>query len=148
MYSAYHEKEIKRAKDMNYTCPVHKIKEDTDKDYDEALKICINNKDIISICAGTHNEESSALLVNLLKIKNISNNDQKVYFSQLLGMSDNISYNIAKNGYNVAKYVPYGPVRDVLPYLIRRANENTSISGQMGRELSNIIAEKKRRKKS
>ncbi len=145
---AYHEKEIKRAKDMNYTCPVHKIKEDTDKDYDKALKICINNKDIISICAGTHNEESSALLVNLLKIKNISNNDQKVYFSQLLGMSDNISYNIAKNGYNVAKYVPYGPVRDVLPYLIRRANENTSISGQMGRELSNIIAEKKRRKKS
>ena len=81
---AYHEKEIKRAKDMNYTCPVHKIKEDTDKDYDKALKICINNKDIISICAGTHNEESSALLVNLLKIKNISNNDQKVYFSQLL----------------------------------------------------------------
>ena len=145
---AYHEKEIKRAKDMNYTCPVHKIKEDTDKDYDKALKICIDNKDIISICAGTHNEESSALLVNLLKRKNISKNDKKIYFSQLLGMSDNISYNIAKKGYNVAKYVPYGPVRDVLPYLIRRANENTSISGQMGRELSNIIAEKKRRKKS
>jgi len=145
---AYHEKEVKRAKEMNYLCPVHKIKADTDKDYNKALKICINNIDIVSICAGTHNEESSALLVKLFSRKNISKNDKKIYFSQLLGMSDNISYNIASQGYNVAKYVPYGPVKDVLPYLIRRANENTSISGQMGRELSNIIAEKKRRKKS
>ena len=145
---AYHEKEIKRAENMNYPCPVHKRKQQTDNDYNKALKICIENLDIVSICAGTHNEESSTLLINLLTEYKISNNDKRVYFSQLLGMSDNISYNTAKKGYNVAKYVPYGPVRDVIPYLIRRANENTSISGQMGRELSNIIAEQKRRKES
>ncbi len=145
---AYHEKEIKRAENMNYPCPVHKRKQQTDNDYNKALKICIENLDIVSICAGTHNEESSTLLINLLTEYKISKNDKRVYFSQLLGMSDNISYNTAKKGYNVAKYVPYGPVRDVIPYLIRRANENTSISGQMGRELSNIIAEQKRRKES
>ena len=145
---AYHEKEIKRAENMNYPCPVHKDKQQTDRDYNKALKICIENLDIVSICAGTHNEESSTLLINLLTEYKISNNDKRVYFSQLLGMSDNISYNTAKKGYNVAKYVPYGPVRDVIPYLIRRANENTSISGQMGRELSNIVAEQKRRKES
>ena len=120
----------------------------SDSDYNNALRFCIENINVISVCAGTHNEESSLLLSSLLKKHNISVNDKRVYFSQLLGMSDNISYNIASQGYNVAKYVPYGPVKDVLPYLIRRANENTSISGQMGRELSNIIAEKKRRKKS
>lgn len=144
---AYHEKEIRRAKEMSYTCPVHMHKEDTDKDYNKALDICIKNISIISICAGTHNEDSSSLLINLLKKHNISKGDRRIYFSQLLGMSDHISYNAAKKGYNVAKYVPYGPVKDVLPYLIRRAKENTSISGQMGRELSNIIEEKKRRKK-
>ena len=99
-----------------------------------------------SICAGTHNEESSTLLINLMNEYNISKNDKRIYFSQLLGMSDHISYNAAKAGFNVAKYVPYGPVKEVFPYLIRRAEENTSISGQMGRELSNIIEEKKRRK--
>jgi len=145
---AYYEQEIERAENIGYPCPVHKTKEDTDKDYNKALKICIRNIDVISICAGTHNEESSALLINLLKEQNISKDDKRVYFSQLLGMSDNISYNAAKKGFNVAKYVPYGPVKDVLPYLIRRAEENTSIAGQMGRELSNIIAEKKRRRKS
>ena len=133
---------------MQYPCPVHKRKKDTDQDYNKAIEICINNIDSVSICVGTHNEESSALLIKLLSEKNISKGDKRVYFSQLLGMSDNISYNTAKEGYNVAKYVPYGPVKDVLPYLIRRANENTSISGQMGRELSNIIAEKKRRRKA
>ena len=143
---AYHEKEIERAKKMGYPCPLHKIKQNTDNDYNRALEICIKNIDSISICAGTHNEESSRLLINLLKKYNISKNDQRVYFSQLLGMSDHISYNAAKQGFNVAKYVPYGPIKDVLPYLIRRAEENTAISGQMGRELSNIIAEQKRRK--
>ncbi|KRO54031.1 MAG: hypothetical protein ABR79_02170 [Cryomorphaceae bacterium BACL11 MAG-121001-bin54] len=143
---AYHEQEIKRAKEMDYPCPVHTIKENTDKDYNKALSLCIKNIDIISVCAGTHNEDSSALLINLLENHNISKDDKRVYFSQLLGMSDHISYNAAKKGFNVAKYVPYGPVKDVLPYLIRRAEENTSIAGQMGRELSNIIAEKKRRK--
>ena len=145
---AYHEQEIERAKEKGYPCPVHTIKENTDKDYNTALTICIENIDIISVCAGTHNEESSELLIQLLEKHNISKDDKRVYFSQLLGMSDHISYNAAKEGFNVVKYVPYGPVKDVLPYLIRRAEENTSIAGQMGRELTNIIEEKRRRRKS
>ncbi|MBT5858968.1 MAG: proline dehydrogenase [Flavobacteriales bacterium] len=145
---AYYEQEIERAKEKGYPCPVHTIKENTDKDYNTALTICIENIDIISVCAGTHNEESSELLIQLLEKHNISKDDKRVYFSQLLGMSDHISYNAAKEGFNVVKYVPYGPVKDVLPYLIRRAEENTSIAGQMGRELTNIIKEKKRRRKS
>ena len=121
--------------------------EHTDADYNQALTLCIENIDIVSVCAGTHNEESSILLVDLLEKYNISKDDKRVYFSQLLGMSDHISYNAAKKGFNVVKYVPYGPVKDVLPYLIRRAKENTSIAGQMSRELTNIIEEKKRRRK-
>jgi proline dehydrogenase len=144
---AYHEKEIQRSKEKSYACPVHQIKYKTDEDYNKALSICIKHISIISICAGTHNEDSSTLLINLLEKHNLSNDDRKVYFSQLLGMSDHISYNAAIKGFNVAKYVPYGPVKDLLPYLIRRAKENTSISGQIGRELSNIIEEKKRRAK-
>ncbi|MDC0249576.1 proline dehydrogenase family protein [Flavobacteriales bacterium] len=144
---AYHEQEIERAKEKGYPCPVHTKKEKTNTDYNKALTICIENIDIISVCAGTHNEESSALLINLLKKHNIPKDDKRVYFSQLLGMSDHISYNAAKQGFNVVKYVPYGPVNDLMPYLIRRTEENTSIAGQMGRELNNIIAEKERRKK-
>jgi len=144
---AYHEKEINRSKKLNYECPVFINKNDTDKDFNNALFICIKNINKVSICAGTHNEKSSEMLITLLNKYNICKNDKRIYFSQLLGMSDNISYNAAKQGYNVAKYVPYGPVNSVLPYLIRRAEENTSISGQMGRELNNIIKEKKRRKK-
>jgi len=143
---AYHEQEIERAKEKGYNCPVHTIKENTDIDYNKALTLCIENIDFVSVCAGTHNEESSALLVELLNKHNISKDDKRVYFSQLLGMSDHISYNAAKEGFNVVKYVPYGPVKDVLSYLIRRAEENTSIAGQMGRELTNIIEEKKRRR--
>ena len=144
---AYHEQEIERAKEKGYPCPVHTKKEKTDTDYNKALTLCIENIDIVSVCAGTHNEESSALLMNLLNKHNIPKDDKRVYFSQLLGMSDHISYNAAKQGFNVVKYVPYGPINDVIPYLIRRAEENTSIAGQMGRELNNIIAEKERRKK-
>ena len=143
---AYHEQEIERSKEKGYPCPVHTIKENTDTDYNKALTLCVENIDIVSVCAGTHNEESSALLMNLLNKHNIPKDDKRVYFSQLLGMSDHISYNAAKQGFNVAKYVPYGPVNDLIPYLIRRAEENTSIAGQIGRELNNIIAEKKRRK--
>ena len=143
---AYHEQEIERAKEKGYDCPLHTIKANTDNDYNKALRICIENIDFVSVCAGTHNEESSAFLVELLKKNKISKDDKRVYFSQLLGMSDHISYNAAKKGFNVVKYVPYGPVKDVIPYLIRRAEENTSIAGQMGRELINIIEEKKRRK--
>ena len=143
---AYHEQEIEKAKAKNYPCPVHTKKANTDTDYNLALELCIKNIERIAVCAGTHNEESTQLLTELLEEYNLKKNDERIYFSQLLGMSDNISYNLSEANYNVSKYVPYGPVRDVLPYLIRRAEENTSIAGQMGRELSNIIAEKQRRK--
>ena len=143
---AYHEQEIFRAEKNNYNCPVYRNKEDTDNAFNKALNTAIKNIDKIFICAGTHNEESSELLIKLMKKHNIANNDKRIYFSQLLGMSDHISYNGAKEGYNIAKYVPYGPLRELLPYLIRRAEENTSISGQMGRELVNIQLERKRRK--
>jgi proline dehydrogenase len=142
---AYMEKERKRAEEMHYPSPIQPDKASTDKDYNEALRFCIEHIDRISICAGTHNENSSALLVQLMAEKNIAPNDKRIYFSQLLGMSDHISYNLSLNGYNVAKYVPYGPVKEVLPYLIRRAQENTSVKGQTGRELNLIIKEKKRR---
>ena len=145
---AYHEKEIERAKEKGYKIPVHLKKEDTDKDFNKSLEICLNNIDLISICSGTHNIKSSEYLISLMKEKGLENNDKRIFSSQLLGMSDNISYNLAKEGYNVSKYVPYGPVREVIPYLIRRAEENRSIAGQMGRELQNIITEKNRRKRA
>lgn len=144
---AYMEKERKRAIEKNDTSPIQVSKEMSDKDYDTALKFCVDNIDRIAICAGTHNEKSSQYLVLLMQEKNIPVSHAHVYFSQLLGMSDHISYNLANAGYNVAKYVPYGPVKDVLPYLIRRAQENTSVKGQTGRELSLIIKEKERRSK-
>jgi proline dehydrogenase len=143
---AYHEQEIERAKANNYACPVHTIKEDTDTDYNRALELCIKNIEHVGICAGTHNEKSVTLLTSLIEENNLNKNDERICFSQLLGMSDHISYNLSAENYNVSKYVPYGPVTDVIPYLIRRAEENTSISGQMGRELSNIIEERSRRR--
>ena len=145
---AYHEQEISRAITNKYHIPVHTHKSKTDKDYNTAIKLCIQNIKRIAICAGTHNEKSINFLVTLMKDYNLNNDDNRIYFSQLLGMSDHISYNLSAENYNTSKYVPYGPVRDVMPYLIRRAEENTSISGQMGRELTNIIAERKRRKKN
>lgn len=143
---AYMEKERTRAAEKNYSSPIQTTKEDSDKDYDLALKYCIENIETISVCAGSHNEKSALYLVHLMKEKGIEKNDNRIYFSQLLGMSDHISYNLSLNGYNVSKYVPYGPVKEVLPYLIRRAQENTSVKGQTGRELSLIIKEKQRRK--
>lgn len=143
---AYMEKERDRAKSMNYASPIQDTKENTDKDYNLALQFCIEHINKIAICAGTHNEKSSMYLVELMKEKNITSSHPHIYYSQLLGMSDHISYNLANAGFNVAKYVPYGPVRDVLPYLIRRAQENTSVKGQTGRELSLIIKEKERRR--
>ena len=145
---AYHEKEIERALEKGYNIPVHEKKYNTDKDFNNALKFCIKNINHISICSGTHNIESSTYLLKLMKEHSIKNNDDRIYSSQLLGMSDNISYNLSNANYNVSKYVPYGPVKKVIPYLIRRAEENRSISGQMGRELKNILEEKKRRKAS
>tara|TARA_B100000963_G_scaffold172457_1_gene149968 strand:- start:566 stop:1735 length:1170 start_codon:yes stop_codon:yes gene_type:complete len=142
---AYMEKERERAKKMNYPSPIQMNKANCDNDYNLALRFCINHIDKIALCAGTHNEKSSMLLTQIMAENNIIKNDQRVYFSQLLGMSEHISFNLSKHEYNVAKYMPYGPVKDVLPYLIRRAEENTSIAGQTGRELGLIIKEKNRR---
>ena len=142
---AYMEKERERAAELGYSSPIQKDKESCDKDYDLALAYCINHIDKIAICAGTHNEKSSLKLIDLMRENNILKDDNRVYFSQLLGMSDHISFNLANEGYNVVKYMPYGPVKLVMPYLIRRAQENTSISGQTGRELSLIIKERNRR---
>jgi len=142
---AYMEKERKRAQEMGYPSPIQPDKASSDRDYNEALRFCVEHIKRIAIVAGTHNEESCRLLVGLLNQYDTPHNHPHVYFSQLLGMSDNLSFNLADAGYNVVKYVPYGPVKAVLPYLFRRAQENTAIAGQMSRELGLIIKEKKRR---
>ncbi len=143
---AYMEKERKRAALLKIQSPIQPDKATTDKDYDQALKIAIENIESIAICCGTHNEESCLYLVELMNEKKLTNNNPHIWFSQLYGMSDHISYNLAKKGFNVSKYVPYGPVEGVLPYLIRRAQENTSVAGQTGRELSLIQEDICRRK--
>lgn len=142
---AYMEKERERAAEKGYRDPIQPDKAACDRDYDEALRWCVEHVDRVSFVAGTHNEQSSLLLARLMEERGIAHDDTRVWFSQLLGMSDNISYNLAASGYRVAKYVPYGPVKEVLPYLIRRAAENTSVKGQTGRELGLILAERKRR---
>jgi len=143
---AYMEKERERAEEMGYESPICKDKETTDKNYDAALVYSFEHRDKISIFNGTHNEDSSLLLVDLMEKEGIAKNDSRFWFSQLYGMSDNISFNMAKAGYNVAKYLPYGPVKHVLPYLFRRATENTSVEGQTSRELAMINTEIRRRK--
>ncbi|MEP4534434.1 MAG: proline dehydrogenase family protein [Cyclobacteriaceae bacterium] len=145
---AYMEKERDRAEDKGYPDPIQPDKAATDRDYNAALQFAVENIDRFSICAGTHNEQSSQLLVNLMDAHGIAKSDERVYFAQLLGMSDNISFKLASLGYNVAKYVPYGPVEKVLPYLFRRAEENTSIAGQSGREFLLVKKELKRRKEA
>ncbi|MEJ7693484.1 proline dehydrogenase family protein [Daejeonella sp.] len=142
---AYMQKERKRAEEKGYPSPINATKEETDAHYNDGLRFCVNHLNTIAFVAGTHNEESCRLLAELLDSKKIKHNHDHVYFSQLLGMSDNLSFNLAEAGYNVAKYVPYGPVKAVMPYLFRRAEENTSVAGQMGRELKLIVKEKKRR---
>ena len=143
---AYMEKENKRAEEKGYKSPICVSKEATDVNYNEAVAYMIDHIDSMALFAGTHNEESSYLVMDLMREKGIANNDERVWFGQLYGMSDNISFNLAAHGYNVAKYLPFGPVRDVMPYLIRRAEENTSVAGQTSRELNLISAERKRRK--
>ena len=143
---AYMEKEAERAEKMGYENPIHKSKAATDKDYNLALEFCISNINKIAICAGTHNEDSSKLLADLIEKNGLDKNNPHLYFAQLLGMSDHISYNLSNAELNVAKYVPYGPVKEVLPYLIRRAEENTSVAGQTSRELNLLIKERNRRK--
>ncbi|MGL2985988.1 proline dehydrogenase family protein [Flavobacterium sp. RSSA_27] len=143
---AYMEKENLRAQEMNYPTPICPSKEASDENYDAAVAYMMEHLDIMSIFAGTHNELSTYKLMELMEKKGVKSNDNRIWFGQLYGMSDNISYNLAENGYNVAKYLPFGPVKDVMPYLIRRAEENTSVAGQTSRELSMIKAERKRRK--
>ena len=121
-------------------------KDDTDKNYDTTVRYMTDHLDRMSIFAGTHNELSVYKLMDIMHEKGVKTNDDKIWFGQLYGMSDNISYNLAANGYNVAKYLPFGPVKDVMPYLIRRAEENTSVAGQTSRELEMIKTERKRRK--
>lgn len=143
---AYMEKENKRAEEKGYPTPICASKEATDINYNNAIRYMVEHLNKMAIFAGTHNEQSSYLLMELMKQNNIAKNDNRVWFGQLYGMSDNISFNLAVHGYNVAKYLPFGPVRDVMPYLIRRAEENTSVAGQTSRELNLISAERKRRK--
>lgn len=143
---AYMEKENKRAEEKGYPTPICASKEATDINYDAAIQYMIDHIDRMAIFAGTHNEKSSYKLMNLMTKNEIDRNDERIWFGQLYGMSDNISYNLAAYGYNVAKYLPFGPVRDVMPYLIRRAEENTSVAGQTSRELTLLKAERDRRK--
>ncbi len=142
---AYMEKERNRAAEKGYPSPIQPDKKATDSDYDEAADFCLKHLEHIALFVGTHNETSCLSVARYMYNNHIPANTEKVYFSQLYGMSDNISFNLAHEGYNVAKYLPYGPVKDVLPYLMRRAQENTSVAGQTGRELSLIKKEKKRR---
>lgn len=144
---AYMEKERERAEEYGYEDPIQPNKEATDEDYNRALKFCIDNKQRIAVCSGSHNEYSNYYLTVLMEKHSLKNNDSRIYFAQLYGMSDNISFNLAKAGYNVAKYVPYGPVSSVMPYLFRRAEENTSIAGQSSREFLLIKKELQRRKR-
>lgn len=143
---AYMEKERERARKMGYPSPIQPDKESTDRDYNKALEYCIEHIDDISVFNGTHNEFSCKWLVELMQRKNLKPDDPRIYSSQLYGMSDNISFNMAQAGYNVAKYIPYGPVKHVIPYLIRRAQENTAVAGQTTRELLLITKEMRRRR--
>ncbi len=143
---AYMEKEHKHAAEKGQPTPICATKAATDENYDASVAYMMEHLDVMAIFAGTHNEESTYRLMEIMQRKGIAKNDPRIWFGQLYGMSDNISYNLAANGYNVAKYLPFGPVRDVMPYLIRRAEENTSVAGQTGRELALLTAERNRRK--
>jgi len=143
---AYMEKERERAEEMNYTSPIHPTKDATDEAFNQALAFCMDNKQRISVMCGSHNEYSNHYLTVLMEKHSLKNTDERIWFAQLYGMSDNISFNLAQAGYKVAKYVPYGPVRSVMPYLLRRASENTSVAGQSSRELVMIKKELARRK--
>ena len=143
---AYMEKERTRAAQRGYPSPIQASKSDTDRDFDAALNYCIDNIDGIAFILASHNENSNLLATTLLEKKGLAHNHPHVHFSQLYGMSDNITFNLAKAGYSVSKYLPFGPIKDVIPYLMRRAQENSSVSGNTGRELSLIKREIERRK--
>ncbi|MFM1877450.1 MAG: hypothetical protein RLZZ241_316 [Bacteroidota bacterium] len=143
---AYLEKENLRAEERGYPSPICKSKAETDQNFDAAMRFSLDNLDRVSLFAGTHNESSSYQLMEEMERRGISRNDSRIWFGQLYGMSDHISYNLASAGYQVCKYLPFGPVRDVMPYLIRRAEENTSVAGQTNRELELLKKERLRRK--
>ena len=142
---AYLDKENRRARELGYPTPMQPHKAATDQAFDAALKLCVDHIDHVAVCAGTHNEQSSQYLVHLMQEKGLAPDHPHVWFAQLLGMSDHISFNLSHAGYRVAKYLPYGPVRAVLPYLIRRAEENTAIAGQSSREVELLARERRRR---
>ncbi|MCC6721170.1 MAG: proline dehydrogenase family protein [Bacteroidia bacterium] len=142
---AYIEKEWKRAAKMGYPNPIHDTKFSCDVEFNEGLRTCYKNIDIVSTCAATHNESSSDMLATMMNEAKVEKNDKRFWFAQLYGMSDTLSFNLANQGYNVVKYLPYGPIEAVMPYLGRRARENSSMAGQMGRELDAITDELKRR---
>lgn len=144
---AYMEKEAAYAEKHNLKNPIQVSKENTDADFDAAASLCLANLDKIHFCAGSHNENSNLVLARSMDALGIKRDDPRIWFAQLYGMSDNISYGLAKSGFNVAKYVPYGPVFSVMPYLVRRASENTSVAGQTSRELALIRTERNRRQK-
>jgi proline dehydrogenase len=143
---AYMEKERERARAQGYRSPIRPNKAATDGDYNLALQHFVDNINVVELCSGTHNEQSCLLLAQLMAERGIPNNHPHVYFSQLFGMSDHVSFNLARQGYNVSKYLPFGPVESTLPYLVRRAEENTAIAGQMSKELQVIVQERKRRR--
>ncbi len=142
---AYMEKERARAKRLGYDSPIQPDKEATDRDYNAGLTYCVEHMDTIAFCNATHNQESCGLLAEMVQVKSTPNDHPHIFSSQLFGMSDHLSFNMAAAGFNVAKYMPYGPVKEVIPYLIRRAKENTSVNGQVGRELNLLKAEMERR---
>jgi len=142
---AYIEKENKRAKRNNYLSPICSSKELTDQNFNDGASFILSNLDKFSLFSGTHNEESIYKIINVMENNNINRNDPSIWFGQLYGMSDNITFNLASEGFNVIKYLPYGPIKEVIPYLIRRADENTSVKGQTSRELDLIRTELKRR---
>lgn len=143
---AYMEKERRRAEELNYPSPIQPDKESTDKDFDSSVEFCITHLEKISVVIASHNEQSNLTAVELLTKNGININHPHVHFSQLYGMSDNITFNLAKAGCVVSKYLPFGPIEDVIPYLMRRAQENSSVAGQTGRELGLIKKELERRK--
>lgn len=145
---AYMEKERARASQKNYPSPIQPDKQSSDVDYDKAIRFCIERINSIAVIVASHNEQSNLLTTQLLQKNNLPLNHKHVHFSQLYGMSDNITFNLAKAGCSVSKYLPFGPIRDVIPYLMRRAQENSSVSGQTGRELALIKKELKRRKEN
>jgi proline dehydrogenase len=142
---AYMEKEHERALERGYPTPICESKKATDDLFNDVLNYCIDHVSEISVFIGTHNEASSYLALEIMHVKGLDKNDPRIWFGQLYGMSDHISYNLAAEGYNVAKYIPFGPVKDVMPYLIRRAEENTSVAGQTSRELNLLKKERQRR---